>query len=136
MGTLRPQPPGRHAAGRGRQTGAMNDPTDVTDDWLTLPELADRAGLEPNRVRHLVREGRLVTVRRNRAQVVPAAFVADGELLKGLGGLVTVLRDAGFEAEESITWMLSTEESLGTSPVTALAAGRRKEVNRVAQALA
>ncbi|MGH3096293.1 MAG: Rv2175c family DNA-binding protein [Streptosporangiales bacterium] len=113
----------------------MTDPTDVTDDWLTLPELADRTGLEPGKIRNLVSDGRLVTVRRNGAQVVPATFVAGGELLKGLGGLVTVLHDAGFEAEESISWMLSVEESLGTSPVEALANGRRREVNRVAQGL-
>lgn len=109
--------------------------TDVTDDWLTLPELAERTGLEHGKVRNLVREGRLVAVRRNGAQVVPAAFVADGELLKGLGGLATLLHDAGFEDEESLAWMLAAEESLGTSPVDALAAGRRREVNRVAQTL-
>lgn len=105
-------------------------------EWLTLRELADRIGAESKRVRQLLREGRLISVRRDGEDVVPAAFVADGDLLRGLGGLVTVLHDAGFDPEESIAWMLSDEDSLGTSPVRAMAEGRSKEVKRVAQALA
>lgn len=105
-------------------------------EWLSLRELAERIGVDGKRIRQLLREGRLITVRRGAEDVVPAAFVADGELLKGLGGLVTVLHDAGFGEEESIAWMLADEESLGTSPVRAMAEGRSKEVNRVAQALA
>jgi hypothetical protein len=105
-------------------------------EWLSLPELADRIGVDGKRVRQLLREGRLIAVRRGREDVVPAAFVADGELLRGLGGLVTVLHDAGFDPEESIAWMLADENSLGTSPVRAMAEGRGKEVKRVAQALA
>ena len=37
---------------------------------------------------------------------------------------------------EAIDWLLSDEDSLGTSPVQALLAGRKAEVRRVAQALA
>jgi hypothetical protein len=105
-------------------------------EWLSLRELADRIGADDKRVKQLLREGRLITVRRGSKDVVPAAFVADGDLLKGLGGLVTVLHDAGFDPEESIEWMLADEDSLGTSPVRAMAEGRGKEVKRVAQALA
>lgn len=105
-------------------------------EWLSLRELAERIGVDGKRIRQLLREGRLIAVRRGAEDVVPAAFVADGDLLKGLGGLVTVLHDAGFDEEESIAWMLADEDSLGTSPVRAMAEGRSKEVKRVAQALA
>lgn len=105
-------------------------------DWLSLRELAERIGVDGRRIRQLLRDGRLVAVRRGAEDVVPAAFVSDGDLLKGLGGLVTVLHDAGFDEEESIAWMLAEQDSLGTSPVHAMAEGRSKEVKRVAQALA
>lgn len=109
--------------------------TDATDEWLTLAELAERTGADLGRVRHLVREKRLVTVRRGGVEVVPAAFVGADGLHKGLGGVTTLLYDKGFDAEGSLSWMLSAEDSLGASPIQALTEGRAKEVKRVAQAL-
>ena len=119
-----------------RDTGAVVDQQNAGREWLSLRELAERIGIDGKRVRQLLREGRLITVRRGNEDVVPAAFVSDGDLLKGLGGLVTVLHDAGFDEEESIAWMLAQEDSLGTSPVRAMVEGRSREVKRVAQALA
>lgn len=114
----------------------MADQENTGQEWLSLPDLADRIGADGKRIRQLLREGRLITVRRGAVDVVPAAFVSDGELLRGLGGLVTVLHDAGFGAEESIDWMFADEDSLGTSPIRAMAEGRSREVKRVAQTLA
>lgn len=104
-------------------------------DWLPLPDLAERIGEDTRAVRQLLYEGRLVTVRRGGVQVVPAAFVADGRLVKGLGGLVTLLHDAGYDEEQTVAWMLRTDESLGGTPLDALAQGRGREVKRLAQAL-
>ena len=44
--------------------------------------------------------------------------------------------DARFSDDEAMDWLLEPEESLGTSPIEALRAGRKAEVRRVAQALA
>ena len=66
---------------------------------------------------------------------VPAAFLVDGEPLHELRGTVLVLSDAGYSDDEAIVWLLSEEDSLGTTPIDALRAGRKAEVRRVAQAL-
>lgn len=110
---------------------ALDDPS----AWLTLAQLAEHTGEEPRKVRQLVREQRLITLRKDGADVVPAAFVADGRLLKGLGGLTTLLRDAGYGDDESLRWMFTAHDNLGASPLQALAEGRAKEVNRLAQTL-
>ena len=47
-----------------------------------------------------------------------------------------MLSDAGFSDAEALEWLLDEEESLGTTPIAALRAGRKAEVRRVAQALA
>ena len=47
-----------------------------------------------------------------------------------------MLADAGFTDDEAIDWLLDEEDSLGTTPIEALRAGRKAEVRRVAQALA
>jgi hypothetical protein len=52
-----------------------------------------------------------------------------------LKGTLVVLGDSGFSDDEAMNWLLTTEDSLGVSPVDALKAGRKAEVRRVAQAL-
>ena len=122
------------------QTGVVTEATPVPDAddpsaWLTLSELADSIGEEHRKVRQLVRERRLITVRRNGADVVPADFVSDGRLVRGLGGLTTLLRDAGYGDDESLSWMFTPHDALGGTPLQAMAEGRSKEVNRLAQTL-
>ena len=100
------------------QTGVVSDasPIPSADDpsaWLTLDQLADVTGEDPRKVRQLVREQRLITVRRDDGESVPAAFVAGGRLLKGLGGLTTLLRDAGYSGYASLEPHLSDFTSLG-----------------------
>ena len=68
--------------------------------------------------------------------MVPVAFLADDGPIEALKGTVTLLLDNGFDESEAIDWLLGAEESLGVPPVEALAAGRKAEVRRVAQALA
>jgi hypothetical protein len=56
--------------------------------------------------------------------------------LPELHGTANVLSDAGFSDAEALDWLLDEEDSLGTTPIAALRAGRKAEVRRVAQALA
>ena len=111
---------------------------ELVDEWLTLPEAAARSGLSVTKLRDLIRDGRLAAVRRGSppALALPAAFVRDGALLKGLVGTLTVLHDNGYTAEESLRWLFSVEDTMGTAPITAITALRLHEVNRVAQMLA
>ncbi|HWH25930.1 MAG TPA: Rv2175c family DNA-binding protein [Pseudolysinimonas sp.] len=104
-------------------------------EWLTVPDLVDLLGIPQGKVRRLIDDRFLLSDRVDGVLKVPAAFVVDGHVLDGLHGTIIVLSDAGFRDDEALRWLLEDEESLGTSPVKALAAGRKAEVRRVAQAL-
>ncbi|GEB52309.1 MULTISPECIES: Rv2175c family DNA-binding protein [Streptomyces] len=110
--------------------------------WLTLPDVAERLGVEVTRARQLVKEGQLIAVRRtgedgeSKVLQVPAAFIGDGRIVKGLPGTITLLRDDGFSDEEMLEWLFTEDDSLPGSPVTALRENRGTEVKRRAQALA
>lgn len=139
----------------------MTDPAALdalVPQWLTLPDVAERLGIDVGKVRRLLQEGRLVAVRRGDPSVlsVPADFFVplhlanpaaptapaqdeDGgvrwAVLAALRGTLTVLSDAGFDAGESIEWLFSTDEVLGRTPMEALRAGSKSEVRRRAQTL-
>lgn len=105
--------------------------------WLTLVDTAERLGVAVTRVRQWLREGRLLAERDEAGVLrVPAAFLLDGEILPGLPGTITVLRDAGFADSEALRWLFTPDDTLPGTPVEALRARRVHEVNRRAQALA
>ena len=104
-------------------------------EWLTIPDLVEILNLPQGKVRRLLEDRILLGTRVDGVLKVPADFLVDGEPLHELRGTVIVLGDAGFSDDEAITWLLSEEDSLGTTPLAALRAGRKAEVRRVAQAL-
>ncbi|MFC0039307.1 Rv2175c family DNA-binding protein [Actinomadura rayongensis] len=105
-------------------------------EWLSLQEAADSLGIKPNRVRQLLSERKLLAVRRDGRPVVPAAFIRDGQVVKGLSGTLTLLADAGFDDEETLRWLFTADDTLPGTPVQALTENRGTEVRRRAQALA
>lgn len=111
----------------------MADTPDVT--WLTIPDLTELLGLKVSQVRRLIEDRSLLAVRVDGVWKVPSAFIVDGEPMHELRGTLVVLADAGFSDDEAMHWLLTPEDSLGSSPVDALLAGRKAEVRRVAQAL-
>lgn len=115
---------------------AASDLDALVGDWLSVPEAGERLGLDAARARRLVQERQLLAVRRDGVLAVPAAFVGDGKVLKGLPGTITVLSDAGYSDEEAVRWLFTADESLPGTPVQALAENRGTEVKRRAQALA
>jgi hypothetical protein len=106
--------------------------------WLSLRTTADRLGVSPNRVRQLVRENELLAVRHgdSREPEIPSDFLAGDRPVKGLGGTITVLADAGYDPEESVRWLFTEDDSLPGTPIRALRENRGTEVRRRAQALA
>jgi hypothetical protein len=104
-------------------------------DWLTLPDVAERLDIPVTRVRQMVREGKLLASRQDGVLRVPAEFIQDGALLKGLPGLLNLLSDAGYSEEESLRWLFAEDPTLPGTPVRALAENRGREVKRRAQAL-
>ena len=124
-----------------RQAGRVNDDLEdldaLVDAWLTVPEAGERVGEPANRARQLLRDGKLLGVRRgeNNALYVPAAFLGDGVIVKGLPGVITVLRDNRYSDEEAVRWLFTPDESLPGRPIDALRENRGTEVKRRAQAL-
>ena len=126
-------------APRGR--GSLDQVSDedlLVTTWLTLPEVADALGTDVSRVRQLVRDRQVLASRRgdNNALMVPAEFVRDGKVLKGLPGTLTLLADARYSDDEALRWLFTPDDSLPGSPVQALVENRGTEVRRRAQALA
>ena len=110
-------------------------------EWLSVPEFADQLGLTASQVRELVREGGLAAQRRTDRNTVqiPAGFIVDGEsgpeIIPTLRGTLTLLRDAGFDDDAALEWLMTDEPALGMSPLAALRQGQRAHVRRLAQAL-
>ena len=111
---------------------------DLVTGWLTLPQLAEQIDVPLPKVRQLVREGKIVALRHGVPKVpsVPADLVHDGQLVKGLAGALTVLRDAGYSDTEALRWLLTEDAAIPGRPVDAMAQGRDTAVKRRAQVLA
>lgn len=114
----------------------MTDTPRFATEWLTLPDLVDVLGEPLGRVRRLLDDNYLIGSRRDGVLRVPAVFIVDGRPLPSLRGTIIVLHDVGFDADETIDWLLTPEETIGVAPIEALLAGRKSEVRRVAAALA
>lgn len=115
----------------------MSDVDTLVTTWLTLPEVAERLGTDVSRARQLVRDRQVLASRRgdNNALMVPAEFISDGKVLKGLPGTLTLLADARYTDDEALRWLFTPDDSLPGSPVQALVENRGTEVRRRAQAL-
>ena len=107
------------------------------DSWLTFSQAAEQLDLSATKVRQLVREHQLAAVRPEdlREPAIPAEFVLDGAIVKGLAGTLVVLADHGFSDAESIEWLFTADDSLPGRPIDALRDNRGKEVHRRAQAI-
>ncbi|GGJ85314.1 transcriptional regulator [Pilimelia anulata] len=105
-------------------------------EWVPLPDVAERLDLTISKVRQLVREGGLLAVRRDGVLRVPVELIANPTVLKHLPGVLTVLRDAGYNEDESLRWLFLPDDSLsGGCPARALSGPEATEVRRRAQAL-
>jgi Rv2175c C-terminal domain of unknown function len=117
----------------------VNEVVGLSADIATLPvaEVAQRLGQPVSRVHQLVRDGHLLSFRREGEVVVPADFLGDdGVVIKGLSGTITVLRDGGYADDDILRWLFAQDDSLPGTPVESLRAGRHREVKRRAQAMA
>lgn len=130
----------------------MTDLDSLVDEWLPLPDVAERLGIDVGKVRRLVQENKLVAVRHGERKIlsVPGKFLlerADGgwEVVPSLQGTLVLLADAGFSDEDAVGWLFTPDpslETLGTgpvpprTPVDALRGGHKTEIRRRAQALA
>jgi hypothetical protein len=128
---------------------AAADVLDPGEAVYDLPAVADLLGVPVTKVHQHLREGHLIGVRRDGSVLVPKAFFDDnGHVVKGLHGLLVVLRDGGYHETEIVRWLFTPDPSLtirrdgapdkqaNARPVDALHSHQAREVARRAQAMA
>lgn len=103
--------------------------------WVSLPDVAERLDVPINKVHQMLRDRQLLAVRRDGVLYVPAELVAGHTVAKHLPGVLTLLRDAGYNDEEAFGWLYSIDETLPGTPADALNGDAATEVKRRAQAL-
>lgn len=114
----------------------VSEPLDQITDWLTIPEAGELLGIVPGKVRRLIEEHQLIAIKTDGVQRIPAEIIVNGEPLPSLRGTIVLLMDSGFTLGGAIKWLYSEDDSLAATPMSALIAGRKTEVRRIAQSLA
>ncbi len=105
-------------------------------EYVTIPDLVERWGTTPSKLRRLIEEHYLAAVRVDGVLKIPAEFVHGDEPLNSLRGTLLALQDAGFSNDEAVAWLLSENEELGARPIETLLSGNKSAVRRATQALA
>ena len=122
----------------------VNDVSVLSEDVATMPapDVAQLLSIPVSRVHQLVRDGQLLSFRRDKEVVVPADFFTEpdaetaAEIVRGLSGTIVVLRDGGYSDDDILRWLFAEDASLPGTPMSFLKAGRHREVKRRAQAMA
>lgn len=110
----------------------------LIEDWLDWQEAGEALGVGASKVRQLIRDHQLAAAvpREGQGQRVPAALLMDGEIVKGVPGVLTVLHDGGYDDRGALAWLFTADDSLPGRPIDALRENRGTEVKRRAQAMA
>ncbi|GAA4681727.1 Rv2175c family DNA-binding protein [Pseudonocardia yuanmonensis] len=110
----------------------------LSDDVAVLPatEVAAILSVPRTRVHQLIKDGQLLSLKREGTTCVPADFLEGNAVVKGLSGTITVLRDGGYPDADILRWLFTEDDSLPGTPIAAIRAGRHREIKRRAQAMA
>lgn len=102
--------------------------------WLTVPEVAEILDVRIANVHRALREGTLLGARRDKVVQIPAELVSDDErVAKHIGGVITLLRDAGLSPEAALEWLYTPDDTLDGTAAAALHGPKAREVKRRAQ---
>ena len=113
------------------------DLSQLVDEWLDWTQAAQILEVTPAKVRTMIREHELAGAvpTPGAGQLVPAAFLDDdGLVVKGLGGLLVLMHDNGYDDRECIAWLF-LDADLPGRPIDALRENRGSVVKRRAQAM-
>ncbi len=107
-------------------------------DWLDWKAAATQLHVTVSKVRTLIREHQLAAAvpTPGAGQQIPAELILDGEIVKGVPGLLTLFADGGWDDREKHAWLFTPDDTLPGRPIDALRENRGSEVKRRAQALA
>lgn len=105
------------------------------DAWVTIDEAAQQLGVSASKVRRLIEEYSLFSVKIDGQQKIPANIIVGNEPLSSIRGTLIQLHDLGMSDQEAIEWLYSENDVLGEKPIDALLKGHKAPVRRAAQAL-
>lgn len=108
---------------------------DNVDSWLSIDQAAEQLGLSSSKVRRLIEEHVLFSVRVDKQPMIPAHLIQGGEPLSSIRGTMLMLLDMEFTENEAIEWLYTENSDLGSTPMAALLQGHKAPVRRAAQAL-
>ena len=106
-------------------------------ELLPLPDVAERTGRDVMAVRQLIKDGRVLGVRRAGDDILcilAEQLDDEGQPVKHLPAVITLLRDARYSDEEALRWLTTADDSLPGTPLQALRENRGTEIKRRAQA--
>lgn len=116
------------------------EPVDLAElitDWVDWAGAGELLGVSATRVRALIKEHQLAAAVPVPGEGVklPAELFMDGEIVKGVSGLITLLHDGRYDDREILTWMFTPDDTLPGRPIDALRENRGSEAKRRAQAM-
>lgn len=114
-----------------------DDLNELIGEWLDWSQASDHLHVSVSKVRQLIREHHLAAAApvAGAGQKIPAELLMDGEIVKGVSGVCTVLHDTGYEDREILRWLFTADDTLPGRPIDALRENRGAEVKRRAQAM-
>ena len=118
-------------------TETPDDLNELIGTWLDWSQASDELHLSVSKVRQLIREHQLagaVPVP-GAGQQIPAELIMDGEIVKGVPGVCTVLHDTGYDDRAILRWLFTVDDTLPGRPIDALRENRGSEVKRRAQSM-
>ena len=120
------------------ETGTPTDLGALVGQWSDWSAASAALGVSVSKVRQLIREHFLAAAvpAPGAGQQIPSELIMDGEIVKVVPGVLTVLHDGGYGDTEALTWLFTPDETLPGRPIDALRENRGSEVKRRAQAMA
>jgi hypothetical protein len=109
---------------------------ELVTEWLDWAQAGKALGVSVGKIKTMIRDHELAAAVPvpGAGQKVPALFIEDGLVVKGLPGLLTSMHDGGYDDREIIAWLF-LDADLPGRPIDALRENRGSEVKRRAQAM-
>ncbi|MCH6196800.1 helix-turn-helix domain-containing protein [Corynebacterium mastitidis] len=114
-----------------------SDVLPASEGLLTLEETSERLGIVVTRVIDMIRDHKIIAVRRGGVRMIPEIFLGEKDTVnRFVPGVIALLSDGGYSDEEIIRYLFTEDDTLPGRPVDALHGHLAREVMRRAQAMA
>ena len=119
------------------ETNETHELGELIGEWLDWSQASQELHVSVSKIRQLIREHQLAAAVpvAGEGQKIPAELLMDGEIVKGVPGVLTVLHDTGYDDRAILRWLFTADDSLPGRPIDALRENRGSEVKRRAQAM-